>query len=79
MDNIEPRSVVGVVTGASRGCADNKLADVYADVAALSDWILSQIDDDSCDPECVGCLCGAYDRVSRFGYRVSRSFTNLFN
>lgn len=78
-DNIEPIELVGVVTGATGGCADNKVEDVYADVAAFRDWILSQNDDDSCNVECVGCLCEAYERVERFGLRVSNTIVNLFN
>lgn len=78
-DNVEPKFLIGVVTGATGGCADNKVPDVYADVAAFNDWIEAEMDDATCDRECVGCFCEAYGFMQRFGTRVSHSIENFFN
>lgn len=71
--------LVGVVTGASGGCADNKKEDVYADVAAFKDWIDGELVDETCDKECVGCLCDAYDRIEKFATALSTSVRGFFD
>ena len=71
--------LVGVVTGASGGCADNKVEDVYADVAAFKDWIDEELVSDTCDRECVGCLCETYHRFEKFATRVSSSVRGFFD
>ena len=71
--------LVGALTGAAGGCAATKVYDVYADVAAFYDWIQSQMTDETCDRECVGCLCDAYLWTSNRASRLFRSIGNLFS
>ena len=71
--------LIGVVTGANGGCADNKVEDVYADVAAFKAWIDSEMEDETCDEECVGCLCEAYHRISSFATTLSTSVRGFFD
>ena len=71
--------MVGVVTGASGGCADDKVEDVYADVAAFLDWIEAEETDETCDRECVGCFCDAYERLESFGAALTNTFGRFFN
>ncbi|CAB9509659.1 Trypsin-like protease [Seminavis robusta] len=75
LSDLLPRILVGVVSGAVGGCADAYAPDVYSSVAAFADWIDDQEDDESCDRECVGCLCSFYSFMGRTGYQISRYFT----
>jgi secreted trypsin-like serine protease len=60
-DDVEPRWLVGIATGSSGGCGDNLIPDVYANVASFADWIVDQETDETCDKQCTGCLCDAYE------------------
>lgn len=78
-DNVNPVELIGVVTGANGGCADNKVEDVYADVAAFKAWIDGELEDETCDDECVGCLCDAYDYISAFATTLSTTVRGFFD
>ena len=78
-DDVEPRWLVGIATGSKGGCADNFMPDVYANVASFYDWIESQADDDTCNDECVGCLCPAYEFIGRISTRVTNTVNSFFN
>ena len=77
-DDILPRWLTGIVTGATGGCADNKVADVYANVAAFVDWIVEEETSESCNDECQGCLCEAYEFMGRISTRVSNAVGGFF-
>lgn len=77
-DDVEPRWLVGIATGASGGCADNTVPDVYANVASFADWILDQDTDETCNDECTGCLCAAYEFMGRISTRMS-GVSSFFN
>jgi len=78
-DDFEDRFMVGVVTGASGGCGDNKVADVYADVAAFYDWIVAEETDDTCDRTCVGFCCDAFEYLERVSANTFGFITGFFS
>jgi secreted trypsin-like serine protease len=71
--------LIGALTGAAEGCAVTKAEDIYADVAAFYDWIQSQMTDDTCDRECVGCFCEAYSWASLTASRLVSSIGNFLS
>ena len=78
-DDVEPRWLVGIATGASGGCADNFIPDVHANVASFFDWIAEQEFEDTCNDECTGCLCPAYEFMGRISTRVAQTFSSMSN